>query len=541
WSSALDHAKKFHTKHGHLDIRQDERAEDGYRIGQWIGWQRMAYHQGKLSADRIAALDQLGMIWNKAQTAWQGNFSEAQAYYDQHDDLLVPHSHTTSSGRNLGTWILKQRKDYTAGTLSTEQIVMLDDIGMVWRPRDEAWQQAYRHACAFRERNGHLDVPNTYVTSDEFRLGTWIGNQRKARREERLSQDKIRALEDLDIVWDPLEAKWERGLAEARVYKDRYKDLRVHAKYVSPSGYKLGGWIAEQRKARVQGRLPERRAEKLNVIGMAWTVPDDTWKIAYGDLCAYGEQNGNLDLPQDFISPSGINLYTWAQTQRAMRATGKLSEERQRLLDGIDFPWDLERDRWMRRYGEVSARMGDIKSPRSLPVDSPERIWLDNQAVAYRNNRVDAERRGMLEALGVTADQIWTMWQSAYDELAAFHKEEGHFQVPEEYRTIDGILLATWKNYQRTQRNQGKLSQEKIRLLDKIGFPWDPYAEHWDNRYDEAVAFKKRVGHLRPAPDSRLHKWLVRQHRNHERGILNRTYLDRLNRLDPEWAAAVVD
>lgn len=541
WTTALGHAQKFHAKHGHLDIRQSECAEDGYRIGQWIGWQRMAYRQGKLAADRIAALEQLGMVWDKALTAWQRNYIEAQTYYAEHGDLLVPHSYTAPSGCSLGIWVGKQRDNYEKGKLSTEQIVALDDLGMAWRPMDEAWQQAYQHACAFRERQGHLDVPGTHATSDGFRLGNWIVNQRKARREDRLPKGKIRALEGLGIVWDPLEAKWERGLAEARMYKDRYKDLRVHAKYLSPSGYKLGGWIADQRKVRAQGRLPQKRFDKLDALGMSWARPDDTWKVAYRELCAYREQNGNLDLPQDFISSSGINLYKWATTQRTVRANGKLSEERQRLLDNIDFPWDVERDRWMRRYHEVSAKMGDAKSPRGLSVGSPERIWLDNQAVAYRKNRLDAERRGMLEALGVTADQSWTTWQSACDELAAFHKEEGHFQVPEEYRTIDGTLLSAWKNSQRTQRNQGKLSQEKMKLLDKIGFPWDPYAEYWDNRYDEAVAFKKRNGHLRPPHGSRLHKWLVRQHRNRERGILNRTYLGLLDRLDAQWDAAAND
>ncbi|MEU0215572.1 Helicase associated domain protein [Streptomyces sp. NPDC006265] len=541
WATALGHAQKFHAQHGHLNVRQDERTEDGYGLGQWIGWQRMAYRQGKLPDERIAALDQLGMIWDKALTAWQRNYTEAQQYFAEHGDLLVPNSHTTPSGCSLGSWVGRQREHHEAGKLSAEQIVLLDAIGMAWRPLDEAWQQAYQYACAYRERHGHLDVPSAYVGSDAFRLGTWIGNQRKARREDRLSADKIRALEDLGIVWDPLEAKWERGLAEARSYKDRYKDLRVHAKYESPSGYKLGGWIADQRKARAQGRLAQHRVEKLDAIGMAWAVPDDTWKVAYRDLRSYREENGHLDLPQDFISTSGINLYSWAATQRTVRASGKLSEERQRLLDGIDFPWDLERDRWMRRYHEVSAAMGEAKSPRSLPAGSPERVWLDNQAVGYRKNRLDPERRELLEALGVTADQLWTIWRSAYDELVAFHKEEGHFQVPAEYRTIDGTFLAAWKNVQRTQRNQGKLPQERIRLLDKIGFPWDPYAEHWDNRYNEAVAFKERNGHLRPPRGSRLDKWLVRQHRNHERGILNRTHLGLLDRLDAQWFAAATD
>ncbi|MEY9840490.1 Helicase associated domain protein [Streptacidiphilus sp. EB103A] len=541
WATALGYAKTFHEQHGHLDVRQDERAEDGYRLGQWIGWQRMAYRQGKLTAERIAVLDQLGMVWNRALTAWQRNYTEAQRYFEEHGDLLAPSSYTTASGSALGTWVGRQRDYYEAGKLSAEQIVMLDEIGMAWRPLDEAWQQAYQHACAYRERHGNLDVPSVYVGPDDFRLGTWIGNQRRGRREDRLTADKIRALDDLGIVWDPLEAKWEQGLAEARTYKDRYMDLRVHARYESPSGYKLGGWIADQRKARAQGRLPQNRVEKLDAIGMAWAVPDDTWRVAYRDLGAYREENGHLDLPQDFISPAGINLYKWAGTQRTMRATGKLSEERQRLLDQAGFPWDVERDRWMRRYHEVSAQMGEAKSPRSLPIGSPERIWLDNQAVAYRKNRLDPERRTMLEALGVTSDQLSTMWRNSYDELDAFRREEGHFQVPEDYRTIDGTSLAAWKNHQRSQRNKGRLPEERIKLLDKISFPWDPYAEHWDDRHREAVAFKERKGHLRPPHGTKLHTWLARQLRNKDHGILNRTHLGLLNGLDSQWDETVSD
>lgn len=540
WTAALRYAEKYHTQHGHLDMRQDERAEDGYQIGRWISWQRMAYHQGKLSDDRVAALDRLGMVWDKALTAWQRNYSEARQYYDEHGDLLVVPSHTTVSGCRLGIWIAKQRDNYQKDKLSAEQIVLLDEIGMAWRPLDEAWQQAYQHACAYRERHGNLDVPTDYA-SDDFRLGTWIVNQRKARRDDRMPEDKIRALEDLGIVWDPLEAQWERGLAEARAYKDRYKDLRVHARYVSPSGYKLGGWIAHQRRAQAKGRLPQDRAARLDTLGMSWTVPDDTWNIAYRDLSAYREENGNLDLPQDFLSSSGINLYKWAATQRTARAGGRLSEERQRLLDRIGFPWDLDLERWMRRYREVSAAMGETKSPRSLAVGSPERIWLDNQAVAYRKDRLDAGRRELLEALGVTADQVWTTWRTVYDELAAFRKEEGHFRVPADYRTIDGIFLAKWKNHQRSQRNLGRLPEERIRLLDKIDFPWDRVAENWDIRYEEAVAFKQRNGHLRPAPGSKLHTWLVRQHRNSERGILNRSHRTLLDHLDARWADAATD
>lgn len=537
WQSAFEHARKFHAEHGHLDIPQATLADDGYRLGVWIGWQRRAYQAGKLDSDRVEALDELGMIWNLSQNAWDRSYEEAAAYREEHGDLAVTNTYTSPSGFNLGTWIVRQRKQFADNKLTTEQITQLDALGMIWRPADEAWEQAYQHACAFRERHGHLDVTNTYKTTDGFRLGTWIINQRKAHREKGLPPEKIKALEDLDIVWNPLDAKWERGLAEARQYKDVNKDLRVHAKYVTPAGYKLGGWIADQRKAHAAGRLPQDRVDKLNAIGMSWTVPDDTWKTAYAEMSAYRETNGNLDLPVDFISPSGINLYNWAGTQRTTRKNGTLSEERRRLLDAIEFPWDLDWYRWQRRYHEVSEAMGEIKSPRSLPIGSSERIWLDNQAVSYRKNRLDPERRSLLEAIGVTNNQVQAMWMSTYEELAAFKREEGHFRIPEDYQTIDGITLAKWVNTQRRQRDAGKLSAEQISQLDRIDFPWDPRSapEHWEPRYDEAVEFKRSNGHLKPFPSSGLYKWLQRQKRNEDRGILSRTHRAKLTALDPEW------
>lgn len=536
WMTAFEHARKFHVQHGHLDIPQAMLAEDGYRLGVWIGWQRRAHHAGKLAPERMAALDELGMVWNPSRTAWERGYDEAVAYHDRHGHLAVPAGHTTPSGHKLGTWIVRQRKLFENKKLTAEQVTMLDEAGMIWRPLDHAWQQAYQHACAFRERNGHLDVIATFKTGDGFRLGNWIINQRQAHRDNQLAADKVKALEDLGIVWNPLDAKWEHGLTEARHYKDMHKDLRVHAKYLTVSGYKLGGWIADQRKAHAAGRLPPHRVDKLNELGMSWTVPDDTWKIAYDELRVYRDTHGDLDLPVDFMSTSGINLYSWAGTQRASGKNGTLSDDRRRLLDDIEFPWDLELARWMRRYRQVSDAMGETKSPRSLPPGSPERIWLDNQAISYRKNRLDPQRRQLLEAIGVTDNLVQALWLSTYEELAAFKREEGHFAVPADYETIDGISLTTWINNQRKQRAAGSLSNEKLNLLNRIEFPWDAHTvRNWDPRYAEAVEFARINGHLQPPPSSPLRTWLLRQKRNHDNGILSRTHQLKLLTLDPNW------
>ncbi|WP_284741824.1 DEAD/DEAH box helicase [Amycolatopsis sp. RTGN1] len=548
WTTALGHVRAFHKIHGHIDIPVKTVAEDGYRIGTWLGWQRKFYKQGALTKERIQALEQLGITWNlgedKWTRAWDAGIEAAQRYRDEHGDLEVPHNHIAANGHKLGIWLGKQRQDYAKGKLSAERITALAEIGMVWVKLDHVWQQAYKHACAYRERNGHLDVPSAWKTTDGFSLGTWILNQRKKHREGTLLADQVRALEDIGIVWSIHDAKWNRGYEEARDYFDRNKDLRVHYKWVAPSGFKLGAWIADQRKAHGAESLAQARIEKLNAIGMYWKVPDETWQTAYDELKSYRDEYGNMFLPNGFMSLTGINLYAWCQNQRGYRNNGSLSAERIALLNKIGFLWDLEqekkaRDRelWMRRYNEVSAAMGEKKHPSRLPSGrSTERTWLDNQAVAYRKGNLDPERRELLEAIGVTTDQKWATWLANYEELDAFRREEGHFKVPEDYRTVDDVALASWKNRQRSFRNLGKLGDKEIALLNKIGFPWDPYAETWDKRYAEAASFKKRHGHLQFRNGNALHKWLARQRKLLAGDALEQERIDRLCALDENWA-----
>lgn len=44
---------------------------DGFRLGQWLARSRKSCANGKLSEERIEALNALGMVWNKNETYWE--------------------------------------------------------------------------------------------------------------------------------------------------------------------------------------------------------------------------------------------------------------------------------------------------------------------------------------------------------------------------------------------------------------------------------------------------------------------------------------
>ncbi|CAJ1967624.1 unnamed protein product [Cylindrotheca closterium] len=60
------------------------------------------------------------------------------------------------------------------------------------------------------------------------------------------------------------------------------------------------------------------------------------------------------------------------------------------------------------------------------------------------------------------------------------------------------------------------LTNEQIRLLDKIDFPWNPNKKGinervWHIKYQELVGFYEKHGHLNVDYGSSLYQWIIRQ------------------------------
>ena len=123
-------------------------------------------------------------------------------------------------------------------------------------------------------------------------------------------------------------------------------------------------------------------------------------------------------------------------------------------------------------------------------------------------------------------------WHQTYAELAAYAKEHGHCNP-----TRDGNddFLAQWMEKQRRKRD--RLSSEKIRLLDAIGFNWKSRAERedeeWDRHFEQLKEFKRQHGHTEvPSKDVKLKQlgsWSMTQRVKHIKGQLRH---DRHEKLD---------
>ena len=78
----------------------------------------------------------------------------------------------------------------------------------------DPWDVCFGLLKAYKEAEGGCDVPKRYVTAEGFNLGAWVGTQRqkgKGKLGGHTETQRAR-LEELEFVWDPLDAAWEEGL-----------------------------------------------------------------------------------------------------------------------------------------------------------------------------------------------------------------------------------------------------------------------------------------------------------------------------------------
>ena len=104
--------------------------------------------------------------------------------------------------QKLNTWCAMQRVAKSKGKMLEERAAKLDEIGLRWsgKPQrgpvaDEAWDTRFGQLQAFKAQHGSLEVPGK--GSPYFKLYDWCKAQRRRKKEDRLSEDRLRRLEEL--------------------------------------------------------------------------------------------------------------------------------------------------------------------------------------------------------------------------------------------------------------------------------------------------------------------------------------------------------
>ncbi|MBQ7322378.1 MAG: Helicase associated domain protein [Clostridia bacterium] len=430
WDLMYEAARSYYEKNGSLDVHKRYVTEEGLTLGAWLNTQRMV-HEGKISGtltdEQTAKLEAIGMRWESVRDiAWEKNYSAAKAYYEEHGHLLVNINDGVYHGVKLGAWIAQirsyRKNEVQSAYLTPERIRALDQIGMVWSVPDYLFEKNFACCLAFYRQNGHLNIPVNYVAEDGTRVGAWVHGLRTASKNSKsnraeLTESQKQRLDDLGFVWEgKYNVTWEKAYAAAAEYQKQHGNLDIPVAHITEDGIRLGRWIRRQREA-YHTSLPAERKAKLDLLGMTWDLPDP-WKQKFDLVKRYYDEHGDVNIPANYVS-DGVWIARWLYEQIA-RLNGRPT--------------------------------GHVKSVKSL---TDEQIQL-LRSLGIREN----VSRGDLA------------WEEQYLAAKVFYRENGHLHVPKVYVGENGKNVAGWLQTQRDYRKKGKLSEEKIRLLDEIGMIW---------------------------------------------------------------------
>lgn len=346
-----------------------------------------------------------------------------------------------------------------------------------------------------------------------------------------LTPERISQLDALGFSWDPFSEQWKKAFITLESFSRREGHFRVPRQH-NENGVALGHWILTQRKN--AEKLSSEQVELLDSIGFPWDPFTDKWELGFSHLLAFRNREGHCRVPKQH-KEGAYNLDAWARGQRQRK--NKLTKDRFDRLESIDFCWDLRTDQWEEAFlllQEFHKDNGHCRVPLNFIFkDFKLGVWTNSQR--QKADQLSPDKIKRLDSLGFSWDPFLEQWNEAFMELQKFKKKEGHCRVPINF-TRNGVNLGTWSMTQR--QNKMKLSPERIKRLNSLGFSWNPFNEQWEAAISVLLEFRNREGHCRVPRNHReggvmLGIWVKGQRDNRDK--LTPEQIRRLDALGFSW------
>jgi len=278
--------------------------------------------------------------------------------------------------------------------------------------------------------------------------------------------------------------------------------------------------------------MTQVRLELLESINFEFDPHGNQWKKRYQELQTYRQEFGDCMVPYKYDPNPQLGL--WVDKQRRQyRCYQKgqasfMSADRVKSLEQLDFCWEPLETISQAKTAVAVAAQSKRKSPLTIPPKQPA-------TVVYMEN---------------------ASWVERYSQLEDYHTKYGDCLVPVIYP--QNPSLASWVKEQReqykifqqnkTSKNKAKieLTGERIYMLEKLDFDWDPCQSSWMDRFQELVQYHKTHGNINVPKGqgySKLAEWLVKQRAQYKRfkeqrpSNISHERIHMLEELGMEWGA----
>ena len=426
--------------------------------------------------------------------------------------------------------------------LVRDQIAITENYINIYRTQ---WETKYKEAKTVFLQTGSLKV------IDDKKLKSWLSHQRQRYKQNKvaLTADQIRKLEEIGMVWEPHKAAWDEMYSLACLYYREHGNINIAADE-QYANVKLGSWISSQRSKYKQGKLSEKRVNKLNELGMIWDAKVDSdkcWEDRFAEAASYYQNHGNLR-----VVLRDSSLGRWINTQRTFYAKGELCQERVDRLNEIGMIWDVFDEDWERMYNlavQYHLENGHIHtSSKEVYRGYNLGMWIKRQCDGKEG--LSTQQTQKLERLGIVWKRNKTKWDKMYALACEYQREYGDLLV-NTHADYRGEKLGMWINRQRsdymlrgTEKENTDFTEERISALEAIGMVWDVHKFKWDRMYEIAKRYYLYFGHLNVKhteefENVKLGSWIVNQRSAYRkqsgRKPLSEEQIEALNKIGMKW------
>ncbi|MBT2399571.1 DEAD/DEAH box helicase [Streptomyces sp. ISL-100] len=282
---------------------------------------------------------------------WARGWAKLKTYVERVGNARVPYGHREGA-TPLGQWVAEQRRAYAAGQMTGQRALRLEQLGMVWSPADERFQENLDAVKAYYADHWTLCAPRSAVALDRS-VGQWLSNLRRAGALEGHPEWET-ALREIDEDWNPAwPAEWQRHYAALRELVAEEEGQAEVLPGFTVHAMDIGKWLARQRKAEVWQALHDGQRERLEQLGITplapapeapakpTTAPVSAFEKGVAALAQYKAREGSVTVPRSHVERledgTEVRLGVWIMNQKTRRR--KLTPDRLAALATLGLEW----------------------------------------------------------------------------------------------------------------------------------------------------------------------------------------------------------
>ena len=367
------------------------------------------------------------------------------------------------------------------------------------------WLEMYFLAKNFYNDFNDLLIPQRYEKNGK-KLGRWISDQRTKYNKGKLEAEKIKLLEEIDMVWDATKYRGT-SLPEQILYFyiKKYFPNAIN-KYLD-LGYELDIFIPEinlafeydgghHKNKKNKDIEKNKKCEKNNIFLIRIREKEcESLQFKSNNYIEFKLNNKfNKTIGFNELNETLIEIFKFINNKYNLNIKYiiNINKDIDNIMDfykkSINLNWE-KKFQDLKKWYEENNNL--IIPPSFLTDGTSLEKWLKRQRINYKKGLLTKHQIKSLESLNISWDPYEDLWYENYFLLQQYYNEYGDINKLKTKEKYKGKNIGEWLFKQRQaykgSKDRRKITEERISLLEKLDIIWDPLETIWNNHYNEII------------------------------------------------------